>query len=38
MWCTEDKMKLDFTFDSVDSPDPFADTTVLSEDVNVAIK
>jgi len=31
-------MKLDFTFESMDSPDPFADTTVLSEDVKDAIK
>ena len=36
--CTEDKMKLDFTLDSMDSPDPVADTTVLSEDVKDAIK
>jgi hypothetical protein len=34
----EDELKVGFTLDSLDSPDPFADTTVVPGEIKDAIK
>ena len=37
VYLTEDELKVGFTLESLDSPDPFVDTTVVPEGIKDAI-